>query len=266
MATKLDIIKTLFDEFIQENKKSTITGLNNKQKVNFNTPVFDFQAHVFQALNSQELNLNLNANYTSDSIKKSFEEDCSAYTANDYCLSFFDFLCVNKKSTKELYELIDDFLEIHKEELTWKDIFIMSSGATRCAANLRFALNELRKWNFIKANDRSFKPSEFGEMIFYYYRKEKDLPIFEIDNTEEEQPKHDPQTNEKLKIKNQHFSVLFNLIGKIQKKENGKPSLLKAYQNHMKWQNDANEVVEILKNIDYFLKNAKITNDGIFRG
>jgi hypothetical protein len=154
---------------------------------------------------------------------------------------------------------------IHIDELTWKDIFIMASGATRCTTNLRFALIELRKWNFIKAKDRSFIPSDFGEMIFYYYRKQKGLAIFDYEKTEEEQPKHDPKTEEKLKIENQNYSILFNLIAKFKDKESGNPSLFEKYQYHMKWQADAKEVVEILKNIDYFLNNAKITNEGIVK-
>lgn len=266
MASKLDIIKTLFDEFIQENKKSTITGLDKKQKLKINASVFDFQAHVFNALNSEELNLNLNPKFISENIKKSFDQDCLPISINSYCLCFFDFLCVNKNKQKELYELIDDFLKAHLDELNWKDIFIMSSGATRCSANLRFALNELRNWNLIKKNDRTITPTYFGELIFHQFRKELNFVENDKIENQDENLIHDPITNEQLKIRNLSFEVLFKLISKFKLVSNSESNLIVEYSKKMQWDENGKEVLEILKDLDYFLKNAKITNEGILKG
>ncbi|MBL0081453.1 MAG: hypothetical protein IPP37_02975 [Saprospiraceae bacterium] len=74
---------------------------------------------------------------------------------------------------------------MHKAELSWKDIEITSSGATRCMTNIRFALNSLRAIELIEHNDkvnkRSFQPTLLGEMIFYYDRKLQGKSIWNIE-------------------------------------------------------------------------------------
>ena len=68
---------------------------------------------------------------------------------------------------------MDNYFELVKDKLTYSDLIITQSGATRCYTNLRFAINELRKRGLIHSTivdeyistRRSLLPTPFGYYI-----------------------------------------------------------------------------------------------------
>lgn len=181
----LDTLKDLFDKFLLETKNKSVYKATSKvENFNLNSDVFEFQSHIAKQMKAFNLNLVLNPEIHSKSITSSFGYNIPAFSPNDYCFSFFDFLTVRRNDRLELYQLIDSFIDLHREEMTWKDIVITASGATRCRTNLRFALERLRRIglirNFDKDGKRVITPTIQGEIVFFYWRKQLAEERFKI--------------------------------------------------------------------------------------
>ncbi len=265
MTSKLEMIKTLFDEFLLESKGETVHVDRMKDKMALNADVFELQSHIISKLKEHKLNLTLNPQFVSKHIKNSFQHSVGAIKQDDYCLCFLDFLCVNQDRDIELVELIKEFINLHIEELTWQDIVITATGVTRCLTNIRFALNHLRDWNLIVKGERTYVPTPFGEMVFYQFRKEKGLPVFDVEKEVNEQPVHDPNKYQALQIAKLRFAELFKLISKFSSTAEEGKHLLNSFKLYKKWQGDSAEIIEIMRDIEKFINNTWVDHDGVYR-
>lgn len=255
MDPKLDMLKILFDEFLQGSK--TVFQYDQKNELALNASVFDFQAHITRSLKDLNLNLSLNPGIHSESIRRSFDGTCKPFSAHDYCLSFFDFLNVHKAKRLELFHLIDLFVEQHKDELTWQDIVLTASGATRCRTNLRFALDKLRSVGLIKNLDgdgrRVYVPTRKGELVFFAWRTSINNGVFDPGIFDQKQ-------SHNILIRNTRFHCLYSVLQGVAK--HGR--YVAAFQNYKNLKTADEEVEEILKDIKKFLDDAVITKQGIF--
>lgn len=255
MDSKLEMLKILFDEFLQESK--IIYQSDQKDKLALNASVFDFQAHIARRLKRFNLNLSLNPGIHSDAIMKSFEANPKPFSANDYCLSFFDFLNIHKAKKLELFQLIERFIAEHDYELSWLDIVVTASGATRCRTNLRFALDKLRKVGLIKeAGDdgkRVLVPTTKGDLVFYAWRASINNGVFD----DQVFTRSDPH---EISIRGTGFHCLFSVLHDVTRQ--GK--YVAAFQNYQNMKSADEEVEEILSDIRKFLNDAVITKNGIF--
>lgn len=77
-----------------------------------------------------------------------------------YWVLIFLFNNLKDLNTREhsLIELIDRFIDLHKEKsLTFADVAITASGATRCKTNLRFAFSTLKEMGLIRLHEKDDK-------------------------------------------------------------------------------------------------------------
>lgn len=256
MNEKLNILKALFDEFLQESR--TVYQSDRNNQLTLNASVFEFQAHVTSSLKESKMNLALNPDIHSTSIQQSFDRKSEALSAHDYCLSFFDFLNIHKARKLELFELIDLFIDQHKEELTWQDIVITATGATRCRTNLRFALNNLRKIGLIRDVDnggkRAYVPTLKGELVFFAWRAR-------LNNGRFDESIFSRRSGHDVTIRSNDFSKLYFLLRDVSAHRN---KYFAEFKEHNRTPHADDEVVNILKDLDRFLKEAIITEHGIF--
>jgi hypothetical protein len=85
-----------------------------------------------------------------------------ALTKHDYSYYLLVFLlvqfCEYKGVELSLHEIIDDFVDLHKENsLTYVDIQLTATGVTRCKTNLRFAFDGLKDLGLVKLYNREDK-------------------------------------------------------------------------------------------------------------
>lgn len=254
----IDILKNLFDKFLLETKdKSVYKATTKVENFNLNSDVFEFQSHIAKQMKDLNLNLVLNPEIHSKSITSSFGYDIPAFSPNDYCFSFFDFLNVRRNDRLELYQLIDSFLELHKEEMTWKDIVITASGATRCRTNLRFALERLRRIGLIRKFDKDGKrvvtPTIQGEIVFFYWRKQ-----LADENLKTKTP-YD-HTNHPI-IQECQFYKLYDILNTVTHIEDSK---LIEFWNNKEGQQFIIVEENPLSDIRRFLAQSIITENGIY--
>ena len=208
-----------------------------------------------------KLNLRLDSVIYSDSISASFNKEVKPFSPNEYCLPFFDFLNIKKNERLDLFELIDNFIDHHKNELSWQDIVITASGATRCKTNLRFALNQLRGIGLIKKVDqngkRVFLPTLEGELVFYTWRLSLNNNLFKPDLFSNELAHF-------LKIKDGKFHVLYDTLGTLTLNNVNTIEMIEEFKKY-RIEQDLNQVaIDFTKNIKQFLKDSIITENGIF--
>jgi hypothetical protein len=249
-------LKELFDVFLREAEQNTINHSNKKDRFSLNAEVFEFQAYIATRLKNFDVNLLLNSSINSQSITSSFDKEVRPFSPDEYCLAFFDFLNVQKDHRLELYQLIDLFIEEHKEELNWQDIVITASGATRCRTNLRFALNRLRRIGLIQKQSqggkRVFLPTLSGELVFYCWRKHLYGHDFTVNCFES--PK------ESLSIKQCGFPELFKILNKLMDPNNVDVQAFWTYKNQHELFMRSDD---ILTDMRAFLQNSVITEHGI---
>jgi hypothetical protein len=261
MVNKLEILKSLFNEFLFESQGKSIHNKDAKDTKILNSQIFEFQSYVATKLENMDLNLMINPSIISNEITESFKRSDKPISANEYYLSFFDYLNFKKGEKLELHELIDQFIEAHKSELTWRDIVITATGATRCKTNLRFALDQLRAIGLIKHLDENKKrtstPSIFGELVYFHWRKSL-KPNNSSKKNETKNLDHD------IKIRDANFANLFSLINQLSKKEDEKGKMMiKEFLAFKKDEEIKKDIEEILQDIEKFIKNAEITENGI---
>jgi hypothetical protein len=261
LENKLEKLKALFDEFLTESNDKSINNKDSKDIRKLNAEIFKFQSFIALKLQDKKLNLLINAAITSKEISDSFDKSIEPFGSNDYCLSFFDYLNFKKDEKLELHELIDQFIEAHKSELTWRDIVITATGVTRCKTNLRFALDQLRGIGLIKNIDENKKrtstPTNFGELVYFHWRNSlKKSNSSEINETN--------KLDHDVKIRDANFAKLFSLINQLSKKEDEKGKMMiKEFLAFKKDEEIIKDIEEILQDIEKFIKNAEITENGI---
>lgn len=88
-------------------------------------------------------------------LERSISEMDYQYWLLVYLLTHFNELY---KQQCNLFEIIDRFIDFHKEKsLTFADIAITASGATRCKTNLRFAISALKEMGLVKLYEKDEK-------------------------------------------------------------------------------------------------------------
>ena len=169
-----DFIKKTISNFIELSIKETKKiGLKDGSQMNINKTIYEIQNHFNSELNRYNINTKLNESIISDSILKSFEHSkYGSHKPNYYAFPFLKFICLNYRPSEELNLYIDGFLNQYKDQLSWNDLVITKTGATRAKTNIRFALHFLRDLNLIhhknKLDKRTISPTVLGQLIVLY--------------------------------------------------------------------------------------------------
>ena len=133
--------------------------------IHINSSVLQLEHWLLVWRKEHKLNERIDASIISDNILKNIVSDSSdkAFQPKDYQFNFLFFLARNYSPKSDLHKLIDSFVNKFKEQFSFADIIITSTGATRCKTNIRFALNELRNMGLVLSKDidsnRSWSPS-----------------------------------------------------------------------------------------------------------
>ncbi|MDP4272156.1 MAG: hypothetical protein Q8909_18840, partial [Bacteroidota bacterium] len=102
-----------------------------------------------------------------------------------YLLSFLVFLAIQPEYNADyLLESMDRYVDLVKDKLSYSDIIITATGATRCYTNLRFALNKLRNFGLVHHTTRidhsikrSLLPTPFGYLVAAYVSHFKEADV-----------------------------------------------------------------------------------------
>ena len=166
------VIKLILDDFFEQSQSETKRrSISTSEESNFNKSLFEIEKHLYDLKKEYDVNKSINTSINSDHIMDSFSRDEEAFKSEEYVISFLTFLCLQKEHNAErLLEIMDAYFDLVKDKLTYSDLIITQSGATRCYTNLRFAINELRKRGLIHSTivdehiftRRSLLPTPFG--------------------------------------------------------------------------------------------------------
>lgn len=181
----IEILKLQLDDFFERSKTQNIAKTINKEQLYFNQSLFELEKHLFDLKVRYQVNQNLNTSIISTNIIDSFSLRSTFFRINDYALSFLVFLTMEEKhDAEDLLEMIDKYLDVIKNKLTFHDIVKTKTGATRCYTNIRFTLSELRKFGLvynsttIKNNySRSTLPTPFGYLISLFVNTPKEFEV-----------------------------------------------------------------------------------------
>lgn len=171
---KTSAIKQRLSEFIQSSLESSTTyGFRDGTAFNLNKSIYEIQHHLRVELERSNINTHLDSKIISNSILGSFHRrDLIPYKPQEYAFPFLKYIYYHFRPGKELLTYIDDFIHQVREQLTWQDIVITETGATRCKTNIRFALNRLRDLHLIgsrnKNDKRTVMPTVIGQLIVHY--------------------------------------------------------------------------------------------------
>ena len=184
----LEILKLQLTDFFERSNQQTVSKTIKKEEMYFNKSLLELENHLFVLKEQYKVNQNLNTGIISKSILNSFDISSTFFRSNDYALSFLVFLCMQAKNDAEdLHEMMDGYINIIKEKLSFHDIVNTETGATRCHTNLRFALNELRKYGLVYSTttinnkySRSLLPTPLGYLIALCVFEPKKLIITDL--------------------------------------------------------------------------------------
>lgn len=165
-------LSSFIKESINENKR---IDLKDGTETNINKAIYEIQNHFTNELLKHNINTQLNPQIKSESIINSFTQTIpTPHPKEHYAYTFLKYLCKNFQPTIEVNEYIDDFLKEHKEQLTWNDLVITKTGATRCKTNIRFAIDYLRILMLVrtktKEDKRTVCPSVLGFLTVLYFQ------------------------------------------------------------------------------------------------
>jgi hypothetical protein len=168
-------IQQSLTEFIKSAlETSHIFGLKDGSEIKLNKAIYEIQNHLNKELNRYGINTRLDVGIISTSITKSFSEaGYKPHKSEYYAYPFLKHLYHHFKVGTELLEYIDGFIDENKENLSWQDIVITKTGATRCKTNIRFSLNLLRDLHLVRSrneNDkRTLLPTVIGQLLIHYF-------------------------------------------------------------------------------------------------
>ncbi len=166
MKLKIDQLAKKLNDALEEN---TLFG---EDRLYISQLIYQIEASIAEIKEVKKLP-SYNQTIYSDRITRSFKDRgdeftreyphiIRAFTKTDYQYYLLIYLLLNysklrvKKLT--LYEIIDMFVELHKaRSLTFDDIQLTASGATRCKTNLRFAFMGLKEMGLVKLYNRDEK-------------------------------------------------------------------------------------------------------------
>lgn len=170
-----DEIKNSLTNFIKNSLDSSrIFGFKDGSEIKLNHAIYEIQHHLANELNKYGINTRLDSGIISASILKSFSDAADkSHKAEYYAYPFLMYLYKHFKVDIELLEYIDGFIEENKENLSWQDIVVTKTGATRCKTNIRFSLNLLRDLHLVRSrNDngnRTLLPTVIGQLLIHYF-------------------------------------------------------------------------------------------------
>lgn len=168
-------IKQSLSEFIKNSVESShIFGFKDGSEIKLNQAIYEIQHHLANELNKYGVNTRLDNRISSDSIRKSFIAVADkTHKAEYYAYPFLKYLYKHFKVGTELLEYIEGFIEENKENLSWQDIVVTKTGATRCKTNIRFSLNLLRDLHLVRSrnenNKRTLLPTVIGQLLIHYF-------------------------------------------------------------------------------------------------
>ena len=170
----IEDVKQTLSDFIKESLKGNRQVNDKKDKIIINKVIYEIQNHFVSELKRYDINTKLNEEIKSESILSSFtNSNVQSHLPNYYAYPFLKYICLNFRPSTELNEYIDDFLNKNREQLSWNDLVITKTGATRCKTNIRFALNFLRELNLIRSKNNKEKrtvcPTVLGQLIIMYF-------------------------------------------------------------------------------------------------
>lgn len=168
-------IKEILSLFVTESlNASRLVGLRDGTEVKLNKAVYEIQHHLTKELEDTNINTKLDEHIFSESILRSFSSpDYTHYKSEYYAFPFLKHLHQNFRVDQDLLIYIDNFIEVIKEKLSWRDIVITKTGATRCKTNIRFALNHLREMQLVRKRNakdkRTLLPTVIGQLLVHYF-------------------------------------------------------------------------------------------------
>ncbi|GAB3761220.1 hypothetical protein [Spirosoma pomorum] len=172
----LEYLKHTLGIFFREKASQTKTlrsGRHNTES-RINEFIYELEGHLSALKKQYDINLSLNADITSDSIRQSFQQDYPQFfRATDYQYNFLLFLACNHEPEKEIRQYIGEFLDLIRNHLTWADLVVTETDVTRAKTNLRFTVNELRQRYFLPrphTHGHALLPTLYGLLVLYTIR------------------------------------------------------------------------------------------------
>lgn len=254
---ELESLKEHLEVFFKSAQMQNIYKKINKDEVSLNKMLFELEKHLLDLKEKYKVNQNLNTNIISSNILNSFNSRSTFFRSKDYALSFLVFLSMEGSHDAEnLLKMIDKYIDIIKEKLSYQDIVKTGTGATRCYTNLRFNLNDLRNFGLVYSETiikgrfgRSLLPTPVG---YFISLSVNDPAKFDIN-------KHLP---ERGNASNQFVTPLYSALRKIKNDpEQFINDLLARYES-------VKPLTDILKKMldeycNYILKYIELTKDGL---
>lgn len=171
----IETVKSLLDEFFKQSiGDAKQLFMSSREVGTFSRSLFEIEKHLYDLKKEHGINQRINPGIISDNIIKSFKGHQRAFNAGDYTTSLLIFLAIQKEHSAERFlTVMDSYFDCVKDKLTYADLVVTSSGATRCYTNLRFALNDLRNRGLIYkeiynpryVRQRSLLPTSFGYFV-----------------------------------------------------------------------------------------------------
>lgn len=270
MSYNLKQVKEIIQEFLKGSLGYTRKVKENEySSLDVNKAIFDIESYLVELRKEHQLNERIDTSISSHNILKHFHsiEAKDAFAPADYQLNFLYHLATNHQPDKDLYTLIDEFIEAYKEQFKLADIVITKSGATRCKTNMRFAVNDLRDLGLVLSRDaknqRSWEPSIMGLIILLniqlnlaHFQKEEFFKSFNSLR---------PVLNNKpVGSRYEYDPILFESITMFKE-----PTYLYEFLNEIRYEvNQQHGDAKIFEHlidlyIDFVQKGLKITPDGI---
>lgn len=159
MEKLLELIKQNLTYYTNQIVKEECTKYPEEKLIS--KQVFELMSFLTNELKHKNLLCNFDFDYSSEAIFDSIGKEPYHHKQEDYVLPFLHHLAIQDGSLsgEVLSNLIHSFLKKHENLLSICDVMILSTGATRAEANLRFAVNTLRKYKLIEERDPQYKRS-----------------------------------------------------------------------------------------------------------
>lgn len=161
MSYSLNFVKQVIEEFVTATQASSIELAEGKDSLSVNKSIFDIESYLVELRSEHKINNRLDTSIVSANILEHFNSVSSntAYRPVDYQLNFLHHLAVSFLPDKDLFTLIDEFIDEYKHQFTLADIVLTETGATRCKTNIRFAVVRLRELGLVLSKGAKEKPS-----------------------------------------------------------------------------------------------------------
>ncbi|WMJ74377.1 hypothetical protein RCC89_14560 [Cytophagaceae bacterium ABcell3] len=257
MNKQLDILKLQLEDFFERSKSETVsvTERNTRSSYDINKSIYELEMHILKLKKQYRVNRSLNSSIESPEISKSFNQNqVEFFRSHDYLLSFLVYLCQSSEDDAEqLRNILFKYTESISSRLTYKDLIVTATGATRCFTNQRFALKELRELGLVfkkdkENNKRTILPTPVGMLIVAYHLKDLNESAGNF-------------LNEMRNGAAYFDNSLYNTLDKLKRNPE---SFLKNVQNKFPCTNFEINIEEILSDYsEYILKYITVIDTGL---